>query len=246
MKELEQSVITHLQDRRGTQPVRFVWVEAKNRSTGALETMGLCQLDDTVTQTVISGQTLGPVTRVYHGIGGNLKVPPIQLTTDLTIRRVRIGLSQISEAAQQLIRGYETRRAPVEIHLGYCDPETSQLIAPPRPIFVGFINGNPVTTPSANNEGGIDVECVSHVRRLTFTNPAKRSDEQQRLRQGDRFRRYTDVAGGWVANISWGEEGGKNSGGSATTGFSPARSIESGDTGTPAPPQPNQGTRQFR
>lgn len=226
MKELDPAVQAHLAARKGTQAVRFVWVEAKNRSTGAVETMGLSQLDDTTTETVINGRTLLPTSRVYQGVGANLRVPPIPLTTDFTVRTIRVGLSQISAAAQQLVRGYETRRAPIEIHLGYCDPETGLLLAPPRPIFVGWVNGNPITTPAANSEGGIDVECVSYVRKLTFTNPAKRSDEQQKLRQNDRFRRYTDVAGGWVANISWGEEGGKNQ---SSSGFiNTVRSVSSG------------------
>jgi hypothetical protein len=207
MKQVDAATEAHLRARKGVAPVNLVWVEARNRQSGAIETLGLSNLDDTVTLTVIDGRTRLPVTRTYHGVGGNLRVDPIPQTTDLNIRTIRVGLSQISQAVQQLVRGYETRRAPIEVHRGLLDPATSLMIAPPVPRFVGWINGNPIETPAANGEGGVQVSCVSYARKLTFTNPLKKSDEQQRRRQGDRIRRYTDVAGGWLANISWGEEG---------------------------------------
>jgi hypothetical protein len=47
-------------------------------------------------------------------------------------------------------------------------------------------------------------------RELTRTNPAKRSDETQRLRSGDRFRRYSGTAYQWP--IWWGEAKAKPAG----------------------------------
>lgn len=212
MRQVDAQTDAALRSRRGVAPRNFVWVEARNRATNGIETMGLWDGDDTVTLTVIDGRTRLPVERVYQGIGGNLRVDSIPLSTDLNIRTVKVGLSQISNAVQLLVRGFETRGAPIEIHRGLLSLETMLLVAPPIPRFVGTIDGNPIDTPAANSEGGVQVSCVSIARKLTFKNPAKRSDEYQRTRQGDRCRRHNGVAGSWVANISWGEEGSPVSG----------------------------------
>ncbi|MDJ1632242.1 hypothetical protein [Rhizobium rhizogenes] len=202
-ENVDSATAAYLQARQGIIRRNFVWVEAKNRSTGGTETMGLWDGDEVVTVTVISGQTGLPVSRIYVGAGSLLTVNSIPLTTDLTVRTVNVSLSQISASVQQLVRGYDTRRAPIEIHRGLFNISTNDLVAPPIPRFVGWINGNPINTPAIGQEGSIEVACVSHTRSLTFTNPAKRSDEYQQTRSGDRFRRYTDVAGNW--QIYWGE-----------------------------------------
>jgi hypothetical protein len=68
-------------------------------------------------------------------------------------------------------------------------------------------------TPKVGEEGSIELSCVSDTRELTRVNPLKRSDEMQKRRViggvPDRFRRYSDVAGGWLQNIHWGEVKGK-------------------------------------
>lgn len=203
-ENVDSATAAYLQARQGIIRRNFVWVEAKNRDSGGTETMGLWDGDDVVTVTVISGQTGLPVSRIYVGAGSILQVDRIPLTTDLTMRTVNVSLSQISDAVQQLIRGYDTRRAPIEIHRGLFSLATNDLVAPPIPRFVGWINSNPINTPAIGQEGGVSVACVSHTRALTFINPAKRSDEYQQTRSGDRFRRYTDVAGNW--QIYWGEK----------------------------------------
>jgi hypothetical protein len=81
------------------------------------------------------------------------------------------------------------------------------LVDPPYPHFVGFINKAPVTRAKTGGSGGAVAESVSRTRELTVINPAKKSDETQRLRSNDRFRRYAGVAGNW--SIWWGEK--KNS-----------------------------------
>ena len=54
-----------------------------------------------------------------------------------------------------------------------------------------------------DGQSQLRIEVVSVTRELTRTNPGKRSDETQRLRSGDRFRRYTSTAQHWP--IWWGE-----------------------------------------
>jgi hypothetical protein len=77
------------------------------------------------------------------------------------------------------------------------------LVAAPVPRFDGQVNGAPIDTPAVGGEGGVKLSVVSHTRVLTRTNAAKKSDETQKLRSGDRFRRYSAVAGQW--DYWWGE-----------------------------------------
>lgn len=203
MRDNDPAVSAHLQSRQGVIPRSFVWITAKNRSTGAPESLGFWNGDDTVDVTVVSGVTGLPVTRIYHGWGELLAIDAIPLVSDLTIRTIQIALSPISEAVRLAFRQYDARLAPVEIHRGFLNLDTRNLIANPRPRFIGWVNASPIETPAAGGEGKLSASIVSHTRALTKINPAKRSDETQKLRNNDRFRRYADVAGQWT--FFWGE-----------------------------------------
>lgn len=203
---LDANTILAIQSRTAIVPANFLWITAKNRETGNPESLGLWSGWDTVEAQVLDVDTRLPLTRTYHAGGGVLEWPAIPLESDLTIRTIRIRLSQINTAVLDAIVGYDAKHAPVEIHRAYLDPDTILPVAPAVPRFVGWINAAPKRIPAVGGEGGIELSIVSHARALTKVNPLKRSDEQQRRRSGDRFRRYTDVAGGWLANVHWGEE----------------------------------------
>ena len=47
---------------------------------------------------------------------------------------------------------------------------------------------------AAGGEGGLSLDLMSSAIDLTKTNPAMESDEQQKRRSGDRFRRFGDTA----------------------------------------------------
>lgn len=204
MRNVDSATAAAYQSRRAHIPRYFVWIEARNRSTGDLETMGLWNGEDTVDVAVINPESGLPVTRTYHASGSLLNIDPIPSVSDLTVRNIRIGLSQISAAVQQAIRGYDPRLGRVQIHRGMLDLETREVIGNPVPLWDGQINGSPIETPAVGEEGGIALDAVSHTRMLTRTNAAKRSDETQKLRDGDRLRRHSDVAGEWA--FWWGEE----------------------------------------
>lgn len=207
MRDLNTAVVTHLQSRKGVIPRDFVWITAKDRNTGTPESTGFWNGDDTVTLDVISGLSGLPETRTYIGWGDLGKVDSIPLVSDLTIRTINISVSHLSAAVQQMIRGYDVRLAPVEVHRGFFDLDTRNIIAAPRPRFLGYVNGAGIETPPVGGEGAARLAVVSHTRALTKTNSAKRSDETQKRRSGDRFRRYSDVAGQWT--FFWGEKKGK-------------------------------------
>ena len=202
---IDSSTAAAILSREAILPVNFIWITAKNRSTGDPESLGLWSGWDTVDAQVLNPDTMAPVSRTYHAGGSVLEWPVIPLESDLSIRTIRVQLSQINTAVLDQIQGYDAKHAPVEIHRGYLDKDTQLMVAPAVPRFIGWINGAPKRIPAAGGEGGIELAIVSHARALTKTNPLKRSDEAQQRRNGDRFRRYTDVAGGWLANVHWGE-----------------------------------------
>jgi hypothetical protein len=156
---------------------------------------------------VIDGFTGLPVEREFHAAGSLLSVGAITRTPELEVRTTRLSLSQVSEAVQAAIRGYDVRYQPIQIHEGYLDLDTEKLVADPIPDFIGWINGAPLTTPAIGDNGSITLDCVSHSRMLTRTNPAKKSHETQKRRLNDKFRQYNSTANQW--QYWWGENDAK-------------------------------------
>ena len=210
---LDAGTLAAISSREGIAPAYFLWIEARNRENGALETMGLWSGWDAVTADVIDRDTGTIMSRPYQAGGSIVGWPAIPLEIGIVPRTIRIRLSQVNAAVQIAFRGYDPKHAPVQLHLGFMDIATMRPVGPAEPVFVGRVNGAPISTPAAGGEGGIELACVSDTRELTRTNPLKRSDEMQKRRllggNPDRFRRYSDVAGGWLQNIHWGEVKGK-------------------------------------
>lgn len=211
---LDTPTMEAISSKKGIAPAYFLWIAGKNRSSGSVETMGLWNGWDAVDAVVRDPDTRVGVTRPYQAGGSIVNWPSIPLTTGLEVRTIRIRLSQINDAVQIAVRGYDPKHAPVQLHMGFMDLDTMLLVAPAVPVFIGRVNGTPISTPKAGEEGSIELSCVSDTRELTRTNPLKRSDEMQKRRivsgVPDRFRRYSDVAGGWLQNIHWGEVNGKS------------------------------------
>lgn len=158
---------------------------------------------DTVSIQVLKGDTGVAEYRNYVGDGSLLKVGEIKLSSDLTIQTVTVTLSQVHTTVQNMIRGYDCHQAQVEIHRVLFNPQTNAVVGAAVCHFVGKVNKAPIATPRSGEEGGIDVDCVTHIREMTRTNPAKKSDESQKRRSGDRFRRHIGVAN---VKIFWGQE----------------------------------------
>ena len=173
----------------GIAPVYFLWVRAKNRTTGADETMGLWSGDEDIAQNVQTPEG-GTTTRTYLG-GCNLRVSDLVYVADLTDNPVTVSLSQIAPATQQLVRGYDVQMAYCEIHA------TSRVggafASIPQLQWVGAIDEGPIQTPAYGDEGGIALTVRSELMsQLTAVNPAKSSDSHQRRRQaGDAFSKYS-------------------------------------------------------
>lgn len=187
----------------GISPRQFVWFTVKDRATGLPVNAGFWTGDEDIAITVISPITGLPEGRTYFG-AQNLFISPIVRVTDATIQSVSISLSQISPAAQQLIRGYDARLGKVEIHEMLIQPRSNQVVSPPEIVFLGEVDKSPITTPSIGEDGSLDITAVSDaISMLSIKNPAKSSAEfQLRRNPNDSFGRYSSTIATW--NIPWG------------------------------------------
>jgi hypothetical protein len=186
-------------------PRQFVWFTAKALDTGAPVTLGLWTGDEDINISVISGVTGLPEARTYFG-ANNLTIGEIARTSDLTIQTVRIILSQIATAAQQLVRGYDLRLAQVEIHDMAFSTVSRQPVSAPEIAFLGVVDAAPIKTPSVGQDGDITLSCVSAaISMLERPNTVKSSYEGQKRRNGDEWGLYSSTIATWT--IPWGQKG---------------------------------------
>ena len=187
-------------------PRDFLWLVPRNRDTGAEVPIGFWSDAGTVEAIVIDPETDLPVARPYVGAGDLVSVGAVPLAAGFAVQTVPITLSQITPGAAMAVRGYDLRRALVELHRGYLDPVSGLLVGPALPWFTGEIDDAPITTPAEGDEGAIRLTAVSHAQELSRTNPAKRSDADQRERSAtDGFYQHAATVGSW--RIYWGQEG---------------------------------------
>lgn len=200
MKTLDTATRAALGARAGMVARALVWVRARNRATGALEAIGFWTGEDH-RDFVIGGET-----RTYFGAGALLALPEFTVAAGLEVRMHEISLSALAPEVAQLLRGYEARFAPVEVHVATFAPESFALVAEPVRIFKGYIDAARIVTPKLGEAGSASITVASASRALTRGLALKKSDATQSLRQGDRFRRYTDVSGS--VEVWWGEASG--------------------------------------
>lgn len=201
MRSFNPATAAHLAARRPTLARHLLWVTARNRSTGASESLGLWTGEYT------HSFTIEGMPRDYHGVGAILDLPQITGQIGVEVRTHRVTLSALSAEAQQLIRGYDPRLAPAEIHRVLFDPQapTTPIGAPVR-MLRGWVDGvtfNEAGSGTGPGEHTVELTLVSHARGLTVPLPLRRSDASYRLRGGDRIGRYCDVSGS--VPIHWGE-----------------------------------------
>lgn len=197
MRSFDAPTLTALQNRTERMMRVLVWVTARNRGTGLPEELGFWNggYDRSF--------TINGVARTYVGAGALMQIPPLVYQVGLTVRMQRLTLSPIDAAVANLIRTYDSRLAPIEIHRAVLDPTTTLLVSEPHRLVKGIVDELEVTT-DAKGEARCEVTVASSARYLTRTLTLKRSDASQQLRSGDRFLRYADVSG--EVDVYWGEK----------------------------------------
>ena len=205
MRILDTTSAAYLAARSGVASRHMIHVLARNRETGAQEALGLWQGDDHLTLAI------GDVNRTYYGAGGLIGVEPIRAGIGLEVRMLQVALSPLTPEVAQLLRGYDTRLAPAEVHRGLLSLETGQLIAEPIRVFRGWVDevklktGEVGGTGAVGDTGEATVTLASAARGLTRALTLTRSDAEMRRRNaGDRFRDYADIAG--EVGVWWGEK----------------------------------------
>ncbi|WP_323775955.1 hypothetical protein [Leisingera sp.] len=173
----------------------LLWVRAKNRSTGQEETMGLWSGDD-VQVLNVNGED-----RTYYG-PAIISMPPIEGGVGLDVRQHRVVVPHLTPEVITMLREYEPKLAPVEIHFADLSTDTRELLSLKR-VFKGWINTAPIETPSEGGGGQAEVALVSAARALTKTLALYRSHaDQQKRNATDRFREYSSTTG--LKEVWWG------------------------------------------
>lgn len=199
MRILDTASAEYLSAHTGVASRHMVHVIGRNRDTDAQEALGLWQGDDHLTIAI------GGVNRTYYGAGGLIGVEPIRAGIGLEVRMLQATLSPLTPEVALLLRGYDTRLAPAEVHRGLLSLETGQLIAEPIRVFRGWVDALKIRTGEVGGTGEATVTLASAARGLTRALTLTRSDTEMRRRNtGDRFRDYADIAG--EVGVWWGEK----------------------------------------
>ena len=177
----------------------LIWLTARDRATGAAETLGLWTgADHRVI--ALSGQD-----RTYHGVGAVLGLEDLVAAADLKVSDWSFELSSLHAQVIEAFRTYDARLAPVEVHLWDWDPLTGLPGAAPERVFRGTIMEADLPTPPEGGTATASVRCLSDAWRLTRGLTLKRSDAALQARHpGDRFRRHAEISG--AVQVAWGEK----------------------------------------
>lgn len=170
----------------------LIWITPFHLTTGApLTPVGYWADNYDASITLIDGVTGASVARTYSGAGEAVTFERIVLTASIEVRMTAVDLNMLNTSVNNLVRGTNLQKAPVEIHRVLFNVETKAAAGVPRARFVGFVGRVQVITPPSGGVGSARLSMVSHSRELTRGNPAKRSDAAQQKRSaGDRFRQY--------------------------------------------------------
>lgn len=226
MRDFDAATLAALQTRDGVRIRILIWITARNRTTGLPEAMGLW------TGAQDRTFTIGAANRLYVGAGTVMEVPPIKIAAGLQVRMQRFTLSPLAPEVADLIRTYDARLAPIEIHRALFSTGDGALIASPHLVWRGFVDEAPVRQPEPGGSATCEISAASSARLLTRTLSLRQSDATQQLRSGDRFRRYVDVSGS--VDVFWGErrKAAVDAPPPSSSSRSSGRSVNRGDRGS--------------
>lgn len=198
MKNFDAATAAYIASRAGVVAHRLIWIKAENRATGIVENIGIWSgLRDRVF-------VVGGTPRIYRGAGALLAAEPIVSGPGLSVRTYEISLSAVAPEIEDLVKGYKTRGAPVEVHRALFHPATRDLVSDPRRVWFGRVDE--ITFPDGDIGGmaACVLSLVSETRALTRPLAVLKSAAAQALRGGDKLRRYSDVSGS--VPVYWGEK----------------------------------------
>ncbi len=189
----------HLQTRQPFRREWLLWVEARNRTTSALEPLGLWSGPDDA--------ALAPkgASRVYHGRQGTFEVGALSYAAGTSIGECSVTVGANTPEVQQLLRGTDTRFAEADLFCALFSAETNALLGFGE-AWTGFVDAAPITIAEVGGTSTATITLLSSMRAGTELPASKKSDEMQTLRQGDRFRQYANPSS--YAHDWWGAKRG--------------------------------------
>lgn len=198
MPDFDPIQLNQFGERRGTHGEILLWITARNRQTGAYESIGIWSGDDH------DQFLIGQEVRTYFGAGSFIDIPPIRAGIGFQVRQTRIKLAPFADEVQQLMRIYEPRLAKVEVHSQPFDIDTGNPLGNPKRMLKGYITKAPEDLGAIGSDSTQEIVVVTSARDLTTTLPLMRSNEElQKRNPDDLFREYSDVAGDWT--VPWGQ-----------------------------------------
>lgn len=186
----------------GRRPDVLIWITARNRDTGAAETIGFWSGEDNRTITI------GGEPRDYIGAGAVLSVGNITYAQGQDIMRWQFRLASVRPEVRTAFLSYEPRGAGVEAHQLLRAPVSHAFVGTPRRIFLGEIEDVKPVRAAVTEPSDVTFSCASVQREMTRTLSLTKSDEDQSRRQNplgpDRGRKYAVLTG--TRRVSWGEK----------------------------------------
>jgi len=196
MRDLGPEAEAWIAARRDIVARQLVWITARNRATGAPESIGFWNGDQDQTFTV-EGED-----RLYLADGSLIAVEDVNSAVGLGVEATEVRLAGISEAIDETLRVYDARLAPVEVHRILLDAQSRLALGAPHPVLIGQLDEAPVATPTAGNVSTLRASVMRVTRALTRVLTLRKSAAAQRARGGDAFRRYS--AASQTIKVRWG------------------------------------------
>ncbi len=172
----------------------FIWITPRDFDTGdQITPVGYWNDYGAIAVTAYDGNSGAPVSRTYAGSGKIADLDQIVHEVGIAVRSTSVSLNILDASVENLVRGYNLRKAPFEWHFGLLNVSDRNIVAALYPLFVGFVNTVKIATPGIGGQGGVVIEAASDTRRLTIKSGNKRSDENQRLRSDDRSFKFAEA-----------------------------------------------------
>lgn len=172
----------------------LVHVKAKQFVTNAVEELSLWTGGGNLPLTVDG------FNRTYIGAGNLIDIPGFTYEVGLGIQTQRMSLAILSPEIINMIRAYDSRQAPIQIHLAIFDDQTNELLGT-SVAFDGFIDE--ISIQESETDAVCEIGIVPSLRQGTKTLTLMKSDATQRLRDpSDEGFKYTTVSG--EIKVIWG------------------------------------------
>lgn len=187
----------HLSAGGAVAPRALIWIVAKDLSDNSDFPVGFWDGADHETFTVEAQS------RLYYGAQGGFRLPSFIYRPGTQVATYTLPLA-LSPEAVTVLRGYNLRFAPIDIHCALFDAANMSLLDIQR-VFRGEVDGTPIPTGKTGEAVHAELQIVTSARRGTQTSLAKKSNESQKLRSAtDTFRQYGSL--GTVGNDPWGAD----------------------------------------